>query len=143
MTAKLTASDIDALEALLAKATADPWYLSRFDKTTLQISDSTEHENGDAVVHWMGFDAGDKTRTVKHANAQLIVALRNVAPALIAAARQNELNEAILMWLLWHHQGGSSPIGQPIRKLLGIGENDHLSAKQLAAAKSIEKELAK
>lgn len=44
--------------------------------------------------------------------------------------------EAALLWTLYHHQGGSSPIGQPIRKLLGIGQHDRLTDEQLTQAKS-------
>lgn len=42
---------------------------------------------------------------------------------------------AALLWLLYHHQGGSSPIGQPIRFALGMGEYDRLSDEQIAQAK--------
>lgn len=31
---------------------------------------------------------------------------------------------AALLWVLWHHQGGSSPVGQPIRFALGMGKHD-------------------
>lgn len=44
--------------------------------------------------------------------------------------------EAALLWSLYHHQGGSSHIGQPIRKLLGIGQHDRLTDEQLAQAKA-------
>lgn len=44
--------------------------------------------------------------------------------------------ESALLWALYHAQGGSSPVGQPIRKLLGIGQHDRLSDEQLAAAKA-------
>lgn len=44
--------------------------------------------------------------------------------------------EAALLWTLYHHQGGSSHIGQPIRKLLGIGQHDRLTDEQLAQAKA-------
>lgn len=44
--------------------------------------------------------------------------------------------EAALLWTLYHHQGGSSHIGQPIRKLLDIGQYDHLTAEQIADAKA-------
>lgn len=44
--------------------------------------------------------------------------------------------EAALLWTLYHHQGGSSHIGQPIRKLLGIGQHDRLTGEQLAQAKA-------
>jgi hypothetical protein len=43
--------------------------------------------------------------------------------------------ESALLWTLWHHQGGSSHIGQPIRKLLGIGQHDRMTDEQLAQAK--------
>lgn len=43
--------------------------------------------------------------------------------------------ESALLWTLWHHQGGSSHIGQPIRKLLGIGQHDQMTDEQLAQAK--------
>jgi hypothetical protein len=42
---------------------------------------------------------------------------------------------AALLWVLWHHQGGSSPVGQPIRFALGMGQHDHLSPTQLAEAR--------
>lgn len=42
---------------------------------------------------------------------------------------------AALLWVLWHHQGGSSEVGQPIRFALGMGQFDHLSDHQIAEAK--------
>lgn len=51
--------------------------------------------------------------------------------------RQNM--EHALLWTLYHHQGGSSPVGQPIRKLLGIGPFDQLTLEQLIAAKEFGK----
>ena len=47
--------------------------------------------------------------------------------------------EGALLWTLYHHQGGSSHIGQPIRKLLGIGQHDHLNDQQIADAKAFAK----
>lgn len=44
---------------------------------------------------------------------------------------------AALLFALWHHQGGSSPVGQPIREILGMGQHDQLSNEDLAAAKSV------
>lgn len=43
--------------------------------------------------------------------------------------------EAAALWSLWHHHGASSVVGQPIRKLLGMGQFDRLSDEQLAQAK--------
>lgn len=42
---------------------------------------------------------------------------------------------AALLFALWHHQGASSQVGQPIRAMLGIGEHDHLAPEHLAAAR--------
>ncbi len=43
--------------------------------------------------------------------------------------------ESALLWVLYHHQGGSSNIGQPVRKLLGIGQHDRMTDEQIAKAK--------
>lgn len=44
--------------------------------------------------------------------------------------------EGALLWALYSHQGGSSHVGQPIRKLLGIGQFDRLTEQQISSAKS-------
>lgn len=43
-----------------------------------------------------------------------------------------------LLFCLWHHQGGSSKIGQPIRYALGIGQHDYMNKEQLEAAKRVQ-----
>lgn len=43
--------------------------------------------------------------------------------------------EGLLLWTLYHHQGASSPIGQPIRSALEMGEHDDLTHDQVSAAK--------
>ena len=48
---------------------------------------------------------------------------------------------AALLFVLWHHQGGSSVVGQSIRLQLGMGEYESLNAEQLAAAKRAESAL--
>lgn len=42
---------------------------------------------------------------------------------------------AALLWVLWHHQGGSSDIGQPIRFALGMGQHERLNEHQVREAK--------
>ena len=42
---------------------------------------------------------------------------------------------AALLWVLWHHQGANSPVGQPIRFALGMGRDDRLEPHQIAEAK--------
>ena len=43
-----------------------------------------------------------------------------------------------LLFCLWHHQGGSSKIGQPIRHALGIGKYERMNDEQLEAAKRVQ-----
>lgn len=74
------------------------------------------------------------------------VKLQDVERAL--AARQPGAQEPVEMspdftdsargaiaWVLWHHQGGSSPIGQPLRHALGMGSDQRLSQSQIEEAK--------
>lgn len=37
----------------------------------------------------------------------------------------------LLYWVLYHHQGSSSHIGQPIRRALGIGQHDAMTDEQI------------
>lgn len=90
-------TDLDELERLLAKATEGPWRVIDYD------CGDTEHydHNGPcpsiqapddqdcAIVHWDGFkqkywSAANGNQRQIEANAALIVALRNAAPAMIA-----------------------------------------------------------
>jgi hypothetical protein len=48
--------------------------------------------------------------------------------------------EDCLLLALWHHQGGSSPVGQPIRRALGIGQHDSMTPEQVARAKSFSQQ---
>lgn len=41
---------------------------------------------------------------------------------------------AALLWVLWHHQGASSKVGQPIRFALGMGSHDALNEYQVREA---------
>ncbi|WP_434033554.1 hypothetical protein [Cupriavidus sp. a3] len=59
-----------------------------------------------------------------------------------ASIMMSRHSRAMLLNILWHHQGGSSPVGQPIRALLGIGRHDQLNDEQLAEAKWIDALLA-
>ena len=42
---------------------------------------------------------------------------------------------AAITWVLYHHQGGGSPIGQPLRFALGMGAHDPLPEWRIAEAK--------
>lgn len=39
-----------------------------------------------------------------------------------------------LLWVLWHHQGGSSPVGQPLRFALGMDAHERLNEHQVKEA---------
>lgn len=67
--------------------------------------------------------------------SELRMILEENAPPPLELPRQCQ---AALLWLLWHHQGGSSEIGQPIRKLLGISAHSYLTDEQVALAKSFK-----
>ena len=45
---------------------------------------------------------------------------------------------AALLWVLWHHQGGSSKVGQPIRFALGMEQHQPLSEYQVREAQRWE-----
>lgn len=52
-------------------------------------------------------------------------------------------SHAMLLNILWHHQGASSNVGQPIRQMLGIGQYDRMTDEQVAAARWIDSLLAR
>jgi hypothetical protein len=64
-----------------------------------------------------------------------ILELRARVEALEAAQQQEQDPDGnredqfrcALLWVLWHHQGGSSPIGQPLRRFLGLGPHDRMN----------------
>lgn len=69
------------------------------------------------------------------------------APVVHRAAEQevaglSRHSRAMLLNVLWHHQGGSSAVGQPLRAILGIGQHEHLTDEQVDEAKWIDALLA-
>jgi hypothetical protein len=50
-------------------------------------------------------------------------------------AEFTDTGRAAIAWVLWHHQGGSSPVGQPLRFALGMGQHDRMTDQQIAEAK--------
>jgi hypothetical protein len=54
----------------------------------------------------------------------------------VAEPEFTDTARSALLWVLWHHQGGSSPTGQAVRFALGMGGHDRLTADQLAQAKA-------
>jgi len=56
------------------------------------------------------------------------------APAEMSPEFTNTARAAIA-WVLWHHQGASSPVGQPLRFALGMGADEPLPDWRIAEAK--------
>ncbi|AQH05662.1 hypothetical protein A9R05_42350 (plasmid) [Burkholderia sp. KK1] len=89
--------------------------------------------------------------TIKDGETDLKAYVFDAADALLAAAdvvRSPEFlakeaaqlsphSRAMLLNILWRHQGGSSPVGQIIRAMLGVGRHDHLTEEQVSMAKWI------
>lgn len=48
----------------------------------------------------------------------------------------------MLLWVLWRHQGSSSEIGQPIRRMLCIDPHEMMTESQVAIAKDVGERLA-
>jgi hypothetical protein len=71
-----------------------------------------------------------------HGNAPLAIAAALALRVLENDTLRAELakRDALLLWALYHHQGGKSDIGQPIRRLLGIGQHDDLTDEQIQLA---------
>lgn len=43
----------------------------------------------------------------------------------------------LLTWILYNHQGGKSPIGQAVRKMLGISQFQQLTDEQISDSRKV------
>jgi len=73
---------------------------------------------------------GDDSASVAQASDLIRRQASSVPPV-----THNPPNPAPLLWLLWKHLGSQSPVGQPIREYLGIGQFDRMTEEQVEAAK--------
>ena len=62
-------------------------------------------------------------------------AINNAAPA--CPAEHMHMHKGMLLWILYHHQGAKSPIGQPIRRVLGIEQHAALTTEQVRYAVTV------
>ena len=62
-------------------------------------------------------------------------ALRQSGEAVEMSPEFTDFARGAIAWVLYHHQGGSSPVGQPLRVALGMGEHDRLGDELIAHAK--------
>ncbi|AWN08556.1 hypothetical protein HOV04_gp54 [Xanthomonas phage XcP1] len=78
----------------------------------------------------------DSTELKDACEAGVLAILRGGAkPAPEMSPDFTDTARAAIAWVLWHHQGDSSAIGQPLRYALGMGDHEELSAKQISEAK--------
>ena len=70
----------------------------------------------------------DQMRAIA-ANGELSV--HEALAALANPRGRFEQARQLLMWALYHHQGGASPVGQPIRTFLGIEPHRMLTAAEI------------
>ena len=96
-----------------------------------QYPDTKAEENTRRLAACWNACAGISTE-----NLEDNVPVKELANRYNEAIRQRDELLSALLWVLWHHQGGSSDTGQPIRKLLGIGQHERLTNEQLLLAKS-------
>ena len=93
MTTEITAAELDALVALLAKATPGPWRESAMD-----VVHGPEQYPNEQKVARLCSTTGDANSEAH--NAKTIASLYNAAPALIAAARREQKMRVLLQeWL--------------------------------------------
>jgi hypothetical protein len=56
----------------------------------------------------------------------------------VKAEREKQQLRGALLWLLWHHQGGSSVVGLACRRALGIDQYVRMTDSQIEGAKAWE-----
>lgn len=99
-----------------------------------------EHHGRGLVAGWDGNTSNRITQSLCSAVenydqlADLMVELPD--DPVEALTKQNEKMKGLLLLALYHHQGGSSVIGQSIRRFLGIGMYDPLTDEQIEQGKA-------
>ena len=100
---------------------------------------ANQQPDRDAFVLWLQNYAGDMENwrnKISIAEHDIALALwRNLNRPDISRLRADRKDiENFLVWVLYHHQGGKSPIGQKAREILGIGQFEDLTHRQIADA---------
>lgn len=67
--------------------------------------------------------------------------LNEASDRLLSQAAKINALEAVCLNALWHHQGASSLVGQPIRKVLGVGQFDRLTDAHIKTLKNALQEM--
>ena len=82
---------------------------------------------------WTTFNVRDAD--ADEAERRLLASSASAPESVEMSPEFTDTARAALLWVLWHHQGGSSNVGQPIRFALGMGQHEHLSDHQISEAK--------
>ena len=88
-----------------------------------------EHRAGNAAASSYAYAMPDDDCFVPLYAAPVTAAPAEMSPEFTDTAR------AAIAWVLWHHQGASSPVGQPLRFALGMGADEPLPDWRIAEAK--------
>ena len=96
------------------------------------ILDKQANENGNFnIIGWSVTYEEDADSAIDAAMASMEPTKIMIETMII---EENKKFRGLLLWALYHHQGGSSTIGQPIRKMLGIREHDKMTHDQIEEA---------
>lgn len=113
-------------------------------------SSAVGHEPKAWLIHWTPVSFAKPEITTDAARVAGIQALGHApdieplytAPPAPVAGEAAEMSpeftdtaRAAIAWVLWHHQGGSSAVGRPLRYALGMGDHEPLNDQRIVEAK--------
>jgi hypothetical protein len=134
---------LEALEKTHTQPGCEQWLAERRASVALRTI-IAEAEKQEPVAWLVEFENGEQELQFdKQSVGETQAPLYTTPPAQPAPVQPVEMSpeftdtaRAALLWVLWHHQGGGSPVGQPIRFALGMDAYERLNPKQIAEAKS-------
>lgn len=99
---------------------------------TADYRDALQEFHSAFIDKFFGNDTGLPPRLIKACNEAGEVLCRKPQPEPLPT--HDLSSSAPLLWLLWNHLGAHSPVGQPIREYLGLGQFERMSDAQIGAA---------
>ena len=133
----MTAAELDALDALLAKTTPGPWKFVEHNWSDTSIYADERRLALLSIADEADEETQNDLEVENTANSSIIVALHNAAPALIASARREaKMREALHAMLIMSDRG---PQPSKFDEALSWREND-IRARELAHQALADKE---